>query len=345
MKYISYVARGAVAVLLTLSIALPLPAIGASSLGTARGLKAVKLSIDGGKTWLPLGSRSLPVLEGTELRTTSGSAAISLTDGSQLNILPFTALTVRDTGPRTEISLTHGRVTFRLPASTEVEIVTPTARLEPVPGQPMAGEVFVTGAGVMGLKMTGGQLQVRELADERRVMLASLEPVFIPRKPAMSGSFFTTDAPSPVPAGARAAFNPAGESIGYLGPDRLLVIYPGFTNDLTRPFSPKLVRLATNSIPQEHRTDDAMPVFDVGGGYAGYLSGSTFYAQAVAQAQQPPPPGAVPTGLSVGAKAGITLGALGAIGLGVAAGTGAFSGGGGGGSDPCPASPNTPGSC
>jgi len=49
---------------------------------------------------------------------------------------------------------------------------------------------------------------------------------------------------------------------------------------LTRAFSPKLVRVAMNAIPERDRIVDATPLFDVNGGYVGYLSGPVFYAQA-----------------------------------------------------------------
>jgi hypothetical protein len=111
-------------------------------------------------------------------------------------------------------------------------------------------------------------------------MLASLEPVFLPKRPAVSGPLFATEAPAgPPPAGARAVFNPRGESLGYLEKSQL-VVSPGYTADLTRPFPAKLVQFAMARIPESNR-QDATPVFDVNGGYVGYLAGPAFYAQAV----------------------------------------------------------------
>ena len=46
----------------------------------------------------------------------------------------------------------------------------------------------------------------------------------------------------------------------------------------------------------------AMPLFDVNGGYVGYLAGPTFHAQAIAQQQ--PPAGQVQTAQAVGAQGG-----------------------------------------
>src|SRR6266550_2877464 len=91
-----------------------------------------------------------------------------------------------------------------------------------------------------------------------------------------SSDLFGSDTETTPPAHAKAVFTPNGQSIGYVGRAGSLVIYPGYTNDLTRPFSPKLVRLAMNTIPGKDRTDDATPLFDVNGGYVGYLAGPVF---------------------------------------------------------------------
>ncbi len=183
-----------------------------------------------------------------------------------------------------EISLLYGRVTFQLPAGTRVEILTPSARLEPQRREAMAGELFVNGEGAIGLKMSAGTLQVQELADAHQVRLASLDPVFIPTRPVSAGPLFSSDALPPSPTGAKGVFTPKGESVGYLQTDGQLVVHPGFTADLTHPFPTKLVRLATATIPDTAESD-VMPLFDVNGRYLGYLNASDFYPQTqVAQA-------------------------------------------------------------
>jgi hypothetical protein len=200
----------------------------------------------------------------------------------------------------------------------------------------MVGEVFVGGAGMAGLKMTQGALRVEEIAGSKRVMLASLEPVFLPKRPAASGPFFTSDPPVTPSPGAKGAFAPSGQSIGYLEADGQLVIEPGFTANLTRPFPPRLIRLAMASIPENDLANAAMPLFDVNGAYVGYLVGPVFYAQA-AQAAPPAAEGEESAWPSwVGAAVGVA-----AVGVGISAGAGAFSGGGPG----CrPATPVGPGS-
>jgi hypothetical protein len=326
-------ARLVLVALLAFTLAIPIPALsGAASLGTARGIRGVELSLDGGKSWLPLGSRSLPVMDGAQIRATGGGAVIDLTDGSRLAVLPFTTLRFRDTGTATEVSLVYGRLTFQLPRQTRVEVRTATARLAPVRDQAMAGEIFLGGEGTLGLRMTQGTLQVEELAGAKRTMVASLEPVFLPKRPNTTAPLFTSDAQAAPPAGAKSVFSPKGESLGYLQPNGQLVVHPGYTSDLTQPFAPKLVQLAMAKVPEKDRSD-AVPVFDVNGGYVGYVSGSGFYAQAqVAQAVGGPE--------GLGAAGWTGLGIAGAmIGAGIGYGIDAQSGGGGGGGVTTPLQP------
>src|SRR5439155_14145711 len=142
------------------------PSLG-TVLGTVSGVRAARLSIDGGKTWLAVTGRALPVLNGAELRTTGGSAVLELSDGSRVSVLPFSAVQFRETNGGSGLSILHGRLTVRLPADTRVEILTPVAQLTPVRQGPMVGEVFVGSDGLTGLKMAEGSLQVKQMAGER----------------------------------------------------------------------------------------------------------------------------------------------------------------------------------
>jgi len=335
-------AQAVLVVVVGCCLVVPRPILAASAtLGTVRGQQTAKLSLDGGKSWLALGGRSLPVLSGTEIRSGAGNAQLALSDGSRISVMPFSALRFAETPRGTEISLVYGRLAFSLPQQAHLEIVTPTARLEPAPGRTKEGELFVTGAGLLGLKMSEGTLNVRPLSNPNDVMVASLEPVFLPRRPSMPGTYFGSDTETTPPAHAKAVFTPNGQSIGYVGRAGSLVIYPGYTNDLTRPFSPKLVRLAMTTIPGKDRTDDATPLFDVNGGYVGYLAGPVFYAQAPSQ----PPTQATPTmpaqgtqgattGEAAGGRTGLSTGAIAAIsavsavgiGVGVVGAAGGFGG-------------------
>jgi hypothetical protein len=320
-----------------------------------RGQRGVKVSLDGGKTWLAVGGLALPLVSGAELRTSGGIAALEM-GGARINVAPFTTVRFAVRKDTPEVSLLYGRLAFQLPAQSRVEIVTPLARLEPTGRKEHIGELFVNGTDLLGLKMTEGTLQVRPAADPQRPILASLAPVFLPKPPETRDSLFSTDAQPTPPASSRAAFTPAGESIGYLDARGRLVIHPGFTADLTRPFAPKRVQLAANGIPAEHRQNDAVPLFDVNAGYLGYLSGPAFYAQLQAD-----PPGATPprngevkpeppsesTGMSTRTKwiiAGVVAGVavVGGIAAFAIGGGGGNGGSGGGSPNPPPPPPATP---
>lgn len=348
--------RGLLAAVLSLTLIAPAAIVPAShaagGLGTARGYRGVEVSLDGGKNWLPLGPRAFPLLEGAQMRSTSGAAALALNDGSRVNLLPVSAVELRQAGNVTEVTLRSGRLTFNLPKDTRVEIRTASARLEPVRSSAMAGEVFVGESNIVGLRMTQGTIQLRELAGERRTMLASLEPVFLPKRPASAASVFSASAPASAPAGARGVYTPRGESLGYLGADSHLVVHPGYTRDLTQPYPQRLVQVAMAKIPEADRKDGT-PLFDVNGGYVGYLSNSGFYsATRVAQAQpqvaqavgaQTPPPGGEEetnwTPWIVGGAAFLVVGGT----VGGLAASGQFSGSSGGGTTAgTPATPVQP---
>jgi hypothetical protein len=252
-------------------LAWPLPLWSAAvSGGTARGVRAVELSLDSGKTWLALGATSMPVLDGVQLRSRNGGAILDFTDGSRLNVLPFSSVQFRETGKAAEVSLVYGRVTFQLPAQTRLELRTPTARLEPVRDQVMGGELFAGADGTTGLRMSSGALRIEELAGTKRTLTASLEPVFLPKRPATPGPLFSAEAPSESPAaGAKAVFSPKGESFGFLQPTRQLVVRPGYTADLTQPFPRRTVQLAMAKIPDADRTDTGWSDADGAGGGLG----------------------------------------------------------------------------
>ncbi len=319
----------------------PLPGAGATAvLGTARGVRAATLSIDGGKSWLAVGARSLPLIDGAQLRSSSGSVILRLGDGSRLTALPFTALGVKESDAVTEITVRYGRLTFELPPETRVRIVTPSARLEPVRRERMAGELVVGGAELTGLRMTQGSLQARRPEPARPVLVASRAPVFFPARPEGEGYLFTADSPASPPAGARGVFLPTGESIGYLDAEGQLVVAPGFTANLTGPVPARLVQLAQAGIPKD-LASDASPLFDVNGGYVGYTVGPVFYASNHTTPAQVTPPAVQPpktAGLSTGAKVG--LGVLaGVVVIGGVIGLAGGGGGGGGGGDSCASPP------
>jgi len=266
--------------LATVLLANSVPALSAvsASLGTASGIRGVEMSVDGGKMWLPLDKRSLPVLEATDIRSTSGSAVLDLVDGSRLTVSPFSALRLRQTRTSIDVLLDLGRLGFRLPAGSRVAISTVAAKLRTSPVDVQAGEIAVVEGGAVGVRMVQGSVAVQELVGAKRTVLAGPEPVFVPSRPASADQVFATAASAPALKGGKAVFTPRGESLGYLDNSGRLTIEPGYVRDLTSPFPQRLVQAVIARVPESARSQ-AVPLFDVNGAWVGYLVGSTFYGQ------------------------------------------------------------------
>jgi hypothetical protein len=290
----------------------------APSLGTARGIRSAAFSFDGGNRWLALGGLSLPVLGGARIRSGNGAVSLDLTDGSRINLLPFSELHVAQTVGAVGIILEHGRMTFRLPPTTRVAIETPAARLEPVRTAAMVGELFA--GQTTGLKLTHGTLELRDLSGGAPALVTSREPAFVPTPPAMKGPLFTSDAAGETaPEGGRGVFDAKGRSLGYLRPDGRFVLQPGYTADLTGRFAPRTVQLAVANVPETSRAY-AEPLFDVNGGYVGYVAGPAFYARAqpAAPGAGAAAPGAPTVGLAPAPTAAVIGAAAGVAGVGTA---------------------------
>lgn len=248
------------------------------SIGTVSGIRTAEMSLDGGKTWFPLGKQAVPILEGAEIRSAAGAALIDIADGSRLNLLPFSAARVKESGSRIDVSLVAGRLGFRLPAATRVDIGTRVARLEPARQEAVAGEVYVGDAEVTGIHLMQGNGKVHELVGARRALAAGVEPVFVPRRPDGAEQVFASGrGAAPARTAGKAVFNARGESLGFIGEDGRLVVSPGYTSDLTSAFPGKLVRAVLARVPESER-DAAVPVFDVNGRWVGYLLGQSFHA-------------------------------------------------------------------
>lgn len=344
---------------LVLALARPVASLGATaSLGTARGVRSAEMSLDGGKTWLPLGGRSLPIMPGNQIRSATGAVFIDLADGSRVDLLPFSALRFQQPAASVpagnvpgrsgagaesalDVFLQYGRLSFRFPEAPRTGIVTPSARLEPVRSQAAAGEVVVGSNGATGVKMTQGSIQVRELAGAQRTLVASREPVFVPERPPAPGLLFSSDIPASPPPGTKAVFGPGGENVGYLTADSRLVVQPGYAANLTRPFASGTVQQATARMPEASRAG-ALPLLDVSGAYVGYVAGPLFYA--AAQEEQKKPPAGAPEfkeSLGGGLKGIPWYYYAGGAALAVGAGVGIAVAAGGGGGE-APASPIAP---
>ena len=73
-----------------------------TSFGTARGTRGVEVTLNGGKTWVSLGGRALPLVQDIVIRSRIGHAWIELADGSRLTVLPSDIVQLRRSDPCAE---------------------------------------------------------------------------------------------------------------------------------------------------------------------------------------------------------------------------------------------------
>lgn len=274
------------------ALVVPPQALAAVALGSARGVRTAVLSLDGRGGWLPLANRSLPVMSGSRLRTTTGAVAVDLADGSRLVVMPFSAVRLDAAPARVasvsqqsgaaaaapEVTLEYGRLGFQVRPSSRLSIVTPTARVSPVSGRAASGEVLAAPTGTTGVRMASGTVTVRETTGARRTLEAGRTPVFVPEPPP-PGVVFTADVPAAAPAGARAVFTAEGENVGYVGRDGQVVVQPGFARDLAQPYPRQVVQGALARVPFEARRE-AVVLFDANAGYVGFVHEGLVYASA-----------------------------------------------------------------
>lgn len=295
---------------LVLSLALPMtsaPAVGAGiALGTARGIRSAELSLDGGTSWLSLKGRSLPLVAGSRVRSTTGAVSIELADGARLTLQPFSAATLKDSA---DVVLEYGRAGFRLAPASPLGLATAVARLETSGGAPAAGEV-VAARGATGVRVTQGSLLLREANGTPRIVRAGGGPAMVPGTSPADAAFPVADAAAPAPAGARVVFTPEGENVGYVEDGRRLVVRPGFAADLSARFPARTVEQASARVPPASR-GEALLLLDANGGYAGYVADAVFYSASTAMPVAAAAAAAAPGTSGQGAAGGQQSGALG----------------------------------
>ncbi len=93
-------------------------------LGEIRGTSPAQVSFDG-KSWISLGSGTLPVFDKMLIRARSGIVALTLSDGSRLEASPTTELAIAVMGPSTTVRMVEGNMLFRLRPSSSVRLSMP----------------------------------------------------------------------------------------------------------------------------------------------------------------------------------------------------------------------------
>lgn len=266
---------------LVVSLAVPAPLLAAPvALGMARGVRSAELSLDGGTSWLSLKGRSLPLMLGARIRSTTGAVAIELAGGDRLDLMPFSAASFEAPG---EVALEYGRVAFRLTPGSRLVLPASGARLEPAGGEPAAGEAVAVRSGAAGARVTLGSLAFSEPGAAPRLVRAGGGPVYVPRGLPASDVLFDAGVAASPRTAVRAVFTPQGENVGYLAGGSRLVVQPGFAADLRAPFPTRTVQQASSKVPPESRAG-ALVLLDANGGYVGYIAGATFFAPSAAAA-------------------------------------------------------------
>ncbi len=93
-------------------------------LGEIRGTPPAQVSFDG-KSWISLGSETLPVFDKMLIRARSGIVALTLSDGSRLEASPTTELAIAVMGLSTTIRVAEGNVLFRLRPDSSIRLAMP----------------------------------------------------------------------------------------------------------------------------------------------------------------------------------------------------------------------------
>lgn len=93
-------------------------------LGEIRGTSPAQVSFDG-KSWISLGSETLPVFDKMLISARSGIVALTLSDGSRLEASPTTELAITVMGPSTTVRMAEGNMLFRLRPSSSVRLSMP----------------------------------------------------------------------------------------------------------------------------------------------------------------------------------------------------------------------------
>ncbi len=160
---------------LVAALTVPAPVLAApAALGTARGVRSAELSLDGGTNWLSLEGRSLPLMSGARIRSTTGAVAIELIGGSRLDLMPFSAASFGASG---EVALEYGRVAFRLTPGSRLALPVSGTRMEPAGGEPATGEAVAGTGGAAGVRVTHGSLRFHEPGSTPRLVRAGGGPV------------------------------------------------------------------------------------------------------------------------------------------------------------------------
>ena len=98
-------------------------------LGEIRGTSPAQVSFDG-KSWISLGSGTLPAFDKMLIRARSGIVTLTLSDGSRLEASPTTELAIAVMGPSTTVRVAEGNVLFRLRPDSSIRLLMPGGTIQ-----------------------------------------------------------------------------------------------------------------------------------------------------------------------------------------------------------------------
>ncbi len=294
-------------------------------LGLAAGSKEAQITPDG-KQWTTLASSSSPIFDGTVMRTGDGVASALLKDGTQLELQARSVVGISGSRAAPLVKIAVGRVLFRLPASSQTVLVTPSVRYQvaanglpksPAPikiGTPGSnssdrlGEIVVNQQGGSRIGLHQGEMLAKPVNDPGLHLVKAGQSVYIPQLGAHDPSFKALlvqalpGGGSALPDGALALYDLAGKSVGYLGTDGSFVPSPGVTPNLPTPIPQGTIPPGVTPPP------GATPIFTADPAYAGYLLDDKRVAGAVLLGDTAPGAASGTAGLEASTVGFIVLG-------------------------------------
>jgi len=265
-------------------------------IGVGTGSKEAQVTQDG-KQWAALATSSIPIYGGAIIRTGNGAASVLLRDGAQLELRPGSVIEIAGDRIAPTIKIAVGQLLFRLPASSQTVLITPSVRYQGMasPGtdtppsirvaadsprsSDRIGEIVVTQRGASRIGLRQGEMLAKSVSHPGLHIVKAGQSVSIQQVGASDPSFRALLAQA-LPGGASAlpdsdavpVYDASGRSLGYIGIDGSFVPSPGITPNLPTP-------VPAGTIPSNVTLPaGTTPIFTAEPAYVGYLLGEKFAA-------------------------------------------------------------------
>jgi len=196
-------------------------------IGMGTGSKEAQITQDG-KQWAALATSSIPIYGGAIIRTGNGAASVLLRDGTQLELRPGSVIEIAGDRIAPTIKIAVGQLFFRLPASSQTALITPSVRYQgmasPMTDTPPSirvaavsprssdriGEIVVTQRGASRIGLRQGEMLAKPVSHPGLHIVKAGQSVSIPQVGASDPSFRALLAQA-LPG------EPAGEAVADVG--------------------------------------------------------------------------------------------------------------------------------